>query len=253
MMIRTVKKYAMGEYIEYLPVDHKERKYPLLLFLHGIGQRASVIVNDDGSKSSTNIDLVEINEIPKQLRGGLEAPFIVVAPQLPSNQGGYYLAFWKAIKPVLDAYAAPEYHIAGLSLGGIGSFNLMSYAPGYFKTCGCCCGADNPKAYDAYRSVHIKAWHGDKDGTVRITSVLNTINILKGLGADAELKIYPGLGHNIWNLAFSPTDPESYWHWVKQHIGPDEEDNIELVTKTEIINGTRVRYTVDGNVYEHDI
>lgn len=253
MMIRTVKKYAMGDMIEYLPVDHKEKKYPMLLFLHGMGERGVIATATDGSKYSTNIDVVERNEIPKQLRDGFEAPFIVLAPQLPNNQGGYYMTFWNAIKPVLDAYAAPEYHLAALSLGAIGGFNLLSYAPGYFKTFGCCCGADNPKAYDKYRTVHIKAWHGDRDSTVKITSITNTINALKSLGADAELKVYPGLGHNIWNLAFSPTDPESYWQWVKQHIGPDEEENIELVTKTEIINGTRVRYTVDGNVYEHEL
>lgn len=243
----------MGEYIEYLPLDHKDKKYPLLCFLHGMGERGVIITNSDGSKSSSNIDAIEKNEIPKQLRNGYDAPFIVVAPQLPNNQGGYYRTFWDTIKPILLTYEAPEYHIAGLSMGGIGCFNLMSYAPGFFKTCGCCCGADNPKAYDAYRNVHIKAWHGDRDSTVKIGSITNTVNVLKGLGADASLKVYPGLGHNIWNLAFSTTDPESYWQWVSKYLIPDEEENVEPVTKIEIINGQRVRYTVEGNAYEQEL
>lgn len=230
----------MGSYIEYLPNDHKEKQYPVLLFLHGMGERG------------TDVTLIERNEIPELLKNGFEAPFIVICFQLPLNQGGYYMTFWKSIRPIMETYPG-EKHLAGLSLGGIGGFNLLSYEKDYFKTFGCCCGSDTPKAYDFYRNVHIKAWHGDQDGTVKIYSVKNTIAALQAIGADAQLKIYQGLGHNIWGLAFSTTDPESYWAWVKPFITPAPEDIIEPVTKIDIVNGQRVRYTVDGNTYEHDI
>lgn len=240
MMTKTIRKYAMGSYIEYLPNDYKEKLYPVLLFLHGMGERG------------TDVNLIERNEIPKLLKNGFEAPFIVIVFQLPSNQGGYYQSFWKAIRPVLEMYEGDK-HLAGLSLGGIGGFNLLSYEKDYFKTFGCCCGSDVPKAYDLYRNVHIKAWHGDQDNTVKITSIKNTIVALQSVGADSQLKIYAGLGHNIWNLAFSTTDPEGYWAWINQYIKPQQPDNIELVTKIEIINGQRVRYTVEGSAYEHDL
>jgi predicted peptidase len=240
-MIRSVKKYSMGEYIEYLPNDYQEKQYHVILFLHGWGERGS------------DINLVERNEIPEQLKMGFEAPAIVIAPQLPLSQGGYYQAFWSAIKPVLESYKAPRYHIAGLSLGGYGVFYLMSYENNFFFSAGCCCGADVPKKYDFYKNVHIKGWHGSADGKVKMTSVEGTVNVLKSMGADAALKVYPGLGHDIWNLAFSSTDPESYWAWVKPFLKDSVGDNIEPVTKIEIVNGQRVRYTVDGTFYEHDL
>src|SRR4051812_7824317 len=73
-MKREVLNYNGIQYLKYTPTTMAVKG--AILYLHGIGERGS------------DITLVERNEIPKQLKAGMEVPYIVVAPQLPSSLGG---------------------------------------------------------------------------------------------------------------------------------------------------------------------
>src|SRR6188768_2103623 len=70
-MKREVLTYNGTQYLKYTPTTMSVKG--AILFLHGLGERG------------TNIALLENLEIPKQLKNGLEVPYIVVAPQLPSS------------------------------------------------------------------------------------------------------------------------------------------------------------------------
>ena len=61
------------KYLIYLPNDYLTKKYPLVLFLHGAGERG------------TNLKDIEIHGLPKLVRNGKKFPFIIIAPQCPLN------------------------------------------------------------------------------------------------------------------------------------------------------------------------
>ena len=63
------------DYLLYLPKDYAMKEsWPLLLFLHGSGERGD------------NLDLVTIHGPPKLIKEGQDFPFIVVSPQCPKGQ-----------------------------------------------------------------------------------------------------------------------------------------------------------------------
>ncbi|NIW48192.1 MAG: phospholipase, partial [Gammaproteobacteria bacterium] len=63
------------KFLLYLPSDYhnSEQKWPLVLFLHGIGERG------------TDLELVKLFGIPKEIEEGVEFPFLVVSPQCPED------------------------------------------------------------------------------------------------------------------------------------------------------------------------
>src|SRR5882724_10095421 len=70
-------------YLLYLPKNYEQQEsWPLLLFLHGSGERG-----DD-------LELVKHNGPPKLIVAGKEFPFIVIAPQCPK------IKFWEPIELV---------------------------------------------------------------------------------------------------------------------------------------------------------
>src|SRR5688572_1308279 len=63
------------DYLLYLPKDYdKQEHWPLLLFLHGAGERGD------------NLELVKVHGPPKLIAGGKDFPFIVVSPQCPKDR-----------------------------------------------------------------------------------------------------------------------------------------------------------------------
>lgn len=198
-MQRTVKSYGPNNYIEYKPAGEAKGT---ILFLHGVGERGS------------NVADVERNELPKILLTQ-DVPYIVVAPQLPANQGGWWDNILKQVITVLKTYPGP-YHVTGLSLGGIGTFNALRNAPGLFSTAGVVCGKDDAQAYTEYTRIPIKCWYGTVD-TVIPWGYSNIKDLVQNklAGYDAQLHEYQGEGHGIWSMAYNFT-PTGYWHWLAQ-------------------------------------
>ena len=70
---RTIK--VKMKYLIYLPKDYDQKEsWPVMLFLHGAGERGD------------NLDIVKKHGPPKLIDGGKQFPFIVVSPQCPSGQ-----------------------------------------------------------------------------------------------------------------------------------------------------------------------
>ena len=71
----TIQKDVYLNYLFYSPKDYQstEKEYPLVLFLHGIGERGS------------DLELVKLFGIPKEIEDGVDFPFLVVSPQCPEE------------------------------------------------------------------------------------------------------------------------------------------------------------------------
>ncbi len=199
--LNTHVKVQMG-YLLYLPKDYdKQELWPLLLFLHGAGERG-----DD-------LELVKKHGPPKLIAAGKDFPFIVVSPQCPKER------WWEPIELValLDELSSKykvdsdRIYVTGLSMGGFGSWRLASYAPDKFAAIAPICGGG--EKYWTRRFAHLPVWafHGAKDTGVPPERSQMMVDELKKKGGNPKLTIYPESGHDSWTETYN--NPKFY-EWL---------------------------------------
>lgn len=195
-------------YLLYLPERHEERDdWPLIVFLHGSGERG-----DD-------VSLVLKHGLPRLLEEGLKLPAVVLSPQCPEGQLWTRQLF--AVKALVDRVAT-DYRVdkrrivvTGLSLGGAGACELVSLYPATFAALAPICGPWT-RLFATDESARLPTWvfHGDADPVVPVEESHELIEALEAKGGEPRLTIYPGVGHNSWDLAYG--DPELRSWLVKQ-------------------------------------
>lgn len=151
--LNTQVKVQMS-YLLYLPKDYeKQESWPLLLFLHGSGERG-----DD-------LELVKVHGPPKLIAAGKDFPFIVVSPQCPKDRWWEPIELVALLNDLSDKYKVDHdrIYVTGLSMGGFGTWQLASYAPDRLAAIVPICGGG--EKYWAKKFLHIPVWafHGGKD------------------------------------------------------------------------------------------
>lgn len=188
----------------YLPKDYDQTKaWPVLLFLHGIGERGD------------NLDLVKKHGPPKLIAGGKQFPFIVVSPQCPNGQWWVPSELMALLDEIAMKYKVDQdrVYLTGLSMGGFGTWAWAAYQPNRFAAIVPICGGGDPA--NAKRIAHIPAWvfHGGKDRTVPIEKSKKMIEALKKAGAEPKFTIYPEAGHDSWTQAYNTAE---LYEWLLQ-------------------------------------
>lgn len=179
-------------------------KFPLLLFLHGSGERG-----DDISK-------VKIHGPPKLIDQGRDFPFIVASPQLPNG------AHWEAeaLTGLLDALvdetpADPDrIYVTGLSLGGHGTWALAAAKPDRIAAIAPVSGAGAPETAAALKTIPVWSFHGALDEIVPPGQDISMVEAVSSNGGAARLTLYPDLGHDAWTRTYD--NPELY-DWLLTH------------------------------------
>jgi predicted peptidase len=180
-------------YLLYLPKDYdKQESWPLLLFLHGRGERG-----DD-------LELVKRHGPPKLIAAGREFPFIVVSPQCPTGQ------WWEPIEllALLDELARAQkvdpdrVYVTGLSMGGFGTWRLAHYAPERLAAIAPICGGG--EKYWVKEFAHLPTWafHGGKDALVPPERSQVMVDEMKKEGGQPKLTIYPEAEHDSWTETY---------------------------------------------------
>lgn len=203
------------------------RKYPLVIFLHGSGERG----NDNEAQLKWGV----MNFSTDQMMAA--HPAIVVAPQCPENMG------WANVsrtanstemhlqpnpsKPmellialinqlIKNAPVDPNrIYITGLSMGGYGTYDAIERYPDLFAAAlPVCGGGDISKAASI---AHIPIWiiHGAEDAAVNPLNSLNMTEALMKAGAHPGFTQYPEVGHFSWLGAYS--DPLILEWLFRQH------------------------------------
>lgn len=197
------------------------KKYPLVLFLHGAGERGT----------DNAIQLVHgMTEFASD-ENRQKYPAFVVAPQCPQELQ------WVAVNWSTDAHTMPEkptaalaasldlvtslekefpidsdrLYITGLSMGGYGTWDAIQRHPKRFAAAAPICGGGDPAFAKAIKDVPLWAFHGDKDDVVKPGRSTQMIDALKAVGAKPQYTLYPGVGHNSWSPTFA--NPE-YYKWL---------------------------------------
>jgi predicted peptidase len=209
----------------------KNKKYPLLLFLHGAGERGK----DNEKQLGHGAKLFITEESRKSF------PAIIILPQCPEesfwavtkidrNTQPFKIEFDYNARPNWPLVAANELvkkvmneegvdrskvYITGLSMGGMGTFESVYRYPDLYAAALPICGGGDVKNYDK-RVAKTAFWvfHGAADAVVNVKLSQEMVGKLKSLKAEVKYSEYPGVNHNSWDNAFAEPD---YLSWMLQH------------------------------------
>ena len=202
----SVSRDVEGEYLMYLPRDYESgsEEWPLLLFLHGAGERGS------------NLDLVKKHGPPKLIEEGHEFPFIVVSPQVPEGRRWEVEFLTALLDDLTEKYRVDEsrIYVTGLSMGGFGTWALATEAPERFAAIAPICGGGD--ALNACRLKNTPTWvfHGALDPVVPIDRSVQMVRALMACDGNVQFTVYPMAEHDSWTETYS--NPEFY-EWLLKH------------------------------------
>ena len=221
---RSVFVSSSGDSLNYRLLEPEVmqagEKYPLVLFLHGAGERGN-----DNEKQLTHGGQMFLNPVNRE-----KYPAFVLFPQCPES--GYWAyenrpqsfiptqmpagkempSVLQAVIELLDMYLAnpqvdkSRVYIMGLSMGAMGTYDMVSRFPGIFAAAVPICGTVNPTRLSAARNVAFRIFHGDADDVVPVAGSRQAYKALKVAGASVEYIEFPGCNHGSWNPAFNYPD-----------------------------------------------
>ena len=207
----------------------ESKKYPLTLFLHGIGERG-----DDNELQLKYIDKVFLNT-----KNYNYFPSLVIFPQAPLNDNWssrilidneIRQVFPKDAKPtnslqlvikLMDSMVREDFidnkrvYLSGLSNGAMGSFELLKNRPNMFASAVLICGGGDPKwAKDFAKTTPVWVAHGAKDIDVHPLFSIEMVESIIIEGGSPKFTLYEDVYHDSWNNVFE--DPE-YLEWLFSH------------------------------------
>jgi len=201
----------------------KSVKYPLVLFLHGGGERG-----DDNEKHLVHGVKHFLEPANRQAY-----PCILIVPQCPEDSYWASVKFERTKYPLeldfnyayditrglqlaidltkniikSEAVDKKRVYITGMSMGGMGTLEAVYRYPKLFAAAASVCGGADEMAYKK-RHVRIPFWlfHGDADQVIAVDNSREMLARLKALGADVKYTEYPGVNHNSWEKAYADPD-----------------------------------------------
>lgn len=229
-MAQELDKYEIGSFVKgkdsinyrvLLPEHFDDtKKYPIVFFLHGSGERGS----DNQAQLAHGAKLFLKEENRKQF------PAIVIFPQcgldsywsnvsiVSSEKNKREFNFQEKGKPtkamqalvgLVNSYLQKKYvdkqqvYVAGLSMGGMGTYELLRRKPRTFAAAFSICGGDNVANVQKYKNTPLWIFHGEKDDIVPVVLSTRIADQLKVLGKPVKLTLYPEANHNSWDNAFA--------------------------------------------------
>lgn len=211
-----ITRTLQAEYLLFLPKDYSanvNRRWPLMLFLHGAGERGS------------DVSQVAKHGPPKYVQTHPDFPFILVSPQCPGGQLWSNDILIALLDEITNRYAVDpkRIYLTGLSMGGFGTWELGMTYPGRFAAIAPICGggeaitpflASGEKAR-ALKTLGVWAFHGAKDPVVPLAESEHMVGLLQKLGVqDVKLTVYPEAQHDAWTETYA--NPELY-EWFLKH------------------------------------
>lgn len=195
------------DYLLFLPTDYgkePQRKWPLMIFLHGAGERGS------------DVSKVKSHGPPKIVESKDDFPFILVSPQCPEHRWWEPAAVNALIDQIVAEHRVDEdrIYLTGLSMGGYGTWATAAAYPDRFAAILPICGGGDPET--AARIRHIPAWvfHGEKDKVVPIERSEVMVDALKKSGSDVKFTRYPDATHDSWTQTY---DNPAVYEWLLSH------------------------------------
>jgi predicted peptidase len=198
-----------------------KQKYPLVLFLHGAGERG-----DDNT-----VQLVHGMKDFASDENRAKYPCFVLAPQCPNGKK-WAEVDWGAdthktpaeasdpMRLTLEVIAGLEkqfsidpkrLYVTGLSMGGYGTWDLISRKPNMFAAAIPICGGGDETEAAKISKIPIWVFHGDKDGAVKVERSRRMVKAIEAEGGKPKYTEYAGVGHDSWSRTYA--DPNVF-EWL---------------------------------------
>lgn len=210
---------SKGDTLRYqllYPDYNPARKYPLVIFLHGSGERGS----DNEAQLKWGVQAFATDEMMSM------HPALVIAPQCPAEQqwanlkerrkdSREMLMDEKPSKPMQLLYELIQktikempvdtnrIYITGLSMGGYGTFDAIARYPNLFAAAMPVCGGGDTSKAPLFAKMPIWILHGSEDTAVDPQYSLDMEQALVKAGAHPGLTMYPEVGHFSWLMAYN--------------------------------------------------
>jgi predicted peptidase len=209
-----IRKQVQLRYLLHLPEGygaHPRKKWPLILFLHGMGERGE------------DLNLVRKHGIPKIAEARADFPFVCASPQCPDSS--HWAMEADALNALLDDLIASyrvdrhRVYLTGLSMGGYGTWRLAWEYPQRFAAIAPICGGLWPgitpeRAARVLKDVPAWVFHGGKDQVVPLAESERIVKALEAEGAEVRFTVYPEAGHDSWTESYD--NPQLY-KWLLAH------------------------------------
>jgi predicted peptidase len=212
------EEVRMGYWL-YLPENYSRKNkqgYPLLLFLHGAGERGA------------DLAAVKRHGPPSLIEGGRHLPFIVVSPQCPEWQFWKVPHLYQLLKEVMKRYRvdADRVYITGLSMGGFGTWAFALEHPELFAAALPVCGGGNrhmvrpanQQLTAELRRLPFWVFHGARDSVVPLSASEEMVEAVRAVGGTVRFTAYPEAGHDSWTATYD--NPEVYRWLAEQRRSP---------------------------------
>ncbi|MDD4493314.1 MAG: prolyl oligopeptidase family serine peptidase, partial [Eubacteriales bacterium] len=213
-------------YRMYVPEDYDEaQEYPLVVFFHGAGERG----NDNRFQVIYPYSIVS-RLLTEENRKNYKC--IIIAPQCatgfqwvdtPWSKGSYSInevpesEFMKATMALIESVKR-EYSIAddrvyatGISMGGFGTWDIISRHEELFAAAVPICGSGDPFYAEVLKDMPIWTFHGSADTSVPVEGTREMVEALIAAGSDSiRYTEYENEEHNVWNKAYVEDDLVSW-------------------------------------------
>jgi predicted peptidase len=186
-------------YLLHLPQGYSKennKKWPLILFLHGAGE-----IGD-------NIEMLRVQALPRVIEAKEDFPFIVVSPQCPTGSSWHseFTSLDELLQYTLESYNIDEnrIYLTGLSMGGYAAWDYAVVHPDKFAAIIPICGGTSYPDYLYHiKDVPIWAFHGAKDDIVPIEESEIAVESLRSFDGNIKFTIYPEAGHDAWTETYN--------------------------------------------------
>ena len=210
------------------PNINKNERIPVILFLHGSGER--------GCDNKAQV-VHGVGNILDYLQASGTAAY-VIAPQCPTGMQWVNTPWDSLAHPMPEFPSFPmklaleliatklndlpidpkRIYVTGLSMGGYGTWDALQRQPARFAAGVPICGGGDPLLATRLKTIPVRVYHGDMDSAVPVERSRSMVAAIEAVGGKVTYTEYPGVGHNSWEKAYS--DPTLYaWLFTQRRRG----------------------------------
>lgn len=192
-------------------------KYPLVIFLHGYGERgddneAQLLYGASQFSNPENREKYPAYVIFPQCNDKFWTAKIDYTLFMPGCAVPQESAAERSVMQLIDSVISTHpvdtdrIYISGISMGAVAAYDLVCRYPDRFAAAVPICGGINPDRLKAAGKVSFRIFHGSDDEQVPSICGREAYKTLKAAGSNVEYIEFPGMGHDCWNMAFNTPD-----------------------------------------------
>lgn len=196
------------------PTVKDGEKYPLVVFLHGSGERGNDNEKQLTYGASTFSNPCNVDKYPafvifpqckeKAWTNSTDARAFMPGAETPPITDSELMVV-NLVKEIMSTQPIDpsRVYIVGISMGGIAAYDLVCRYPDVFAAAVPICGAVNPERLAVAKDVNFMIFHGEEDDEVPSLCGREAYKALNAVGAKVEYIEFAGIGHECWSSAFN--------------------------------------------------